>query len=134
MNKNIYQIRHVILILIISGIGESVDVKRRKYLHCCTRKSHYFTVIRLPATTYQGKQMVGERMAPAPTLNLQLTDICFSLATGPGLPPDGGHIEVTIQIMGLNIIKGEIWNIFTVINHKMTTICQQRLRKHVEFK
>ena len=31
-------------------------------------------------------------------------------------------------------VKGEIFHIFTVINHKITTICHQRLRKYVKFR
>ena len=39
----------------------------------------------------------------------------------------------TVKV-GLVEIKQEMCHIFTVLNHKMTTICYQRLRKHAKWK
>ena len=40
----------------------------------------------------------------------------------------------SLHIQGNIILKGAICNMFTVINHKITMMCQQRLSKHAKLK
>lgn len=118
--------RRVILILIILRNKKRVDEKRRKYLRRSTRKSHYFAVIKLydrqHATTPNGKLVVGERMAPAPTGNLQLN--ANSLATG--LPLAGGHFEVSgyhrLQVLPYNMVNGSCVITVTLLRYTSQNI------------